>query len=145
MRRDQYEPEPTMREGEQTESGATTQTMQSGAQEMQERASEMTEKTKEQATQAKDRAMEQAEAGKQRAASGLHSAAEQLRNRSSDEGTTGQVASKAADTLERGASYLEEHETKEMWSDFERMVKDHPMAAAGGALFAGFVIGRMMR
>jgi ElaB/YqjD/DUF883 family membrane-anchored ribosome-binding protein len=153
MRRDRYEPDiPT--EGErpdhtapsgQVAAGPATASMKSTTDEMQEKASEMTEKTKEQATQVKDRAMEQAESGKQRAASGLHSAAEQLRTRAGEEGTTGQVATKAADTMERSASYLQEHEVSEIWDDFERMVKDHPMQAAAGALVAGFVLGRIMR
>ncbi|HEX6030757.1 MAG TPA: hypothetical protein VFY90_04940 [Tepidiformaceae bacterium] len=142
MRRDRYEPE-TYDEAVTAE--PATQSTRSTPEEMQDKASEMTEKTKEQAVQVKDRATEQAETGKQRAASGLQSAADQLRSRAGEEGTTGQVASKAADTMERSASYLQEHEVNEIWEDFERMVKDHPMQAAAGALFAGFVIGRMMR
>ncbi|HSE43833.1 MAG TPA: hypothetical protein VLA89_00735 [Gemmatimonadales bacterium] len=142
MRRDRYEP--GTYEDEVT-AGPSTESTRSTTEEMQDKASEMTEKTKEQAVQVKDRAIEQAETGKQRAASGLQSAADQLRSRAGEEGTTGQVASKAADTMERSASYLQEHEVNEIWEDFERMVKDHPMQAAAGALFAGFVIGRMMR
>jgi hypothetical protein len=99
MRRDRYEPETYEEEprddtasGGQEAAGLATQPAKSTTSEMQEKASEMTEQAKEQTTQVKERAMEQAESGKQRAASGLHSAAEQLRSRTGEEGTTGQVA-----------------------------------------------------
>jgi ElaB/YqjD/DUF883 family membrane-anchored ribosome-binding protein len=91
--------------------------------------------------------MEQADVGKQKAASGLKSAAEQMRNRTSteQEGTKDKVMSKTADTMDKSAQYLEDHEPKEMWDDFEKFVKEHPMQAAAGALVAGVIVGRILR
>ncbi|MCC6381518.1 MAG: hypothetical protein IT304_03370, partial [Dehalococcoidia bacterium] len=88
---------------------------------------------------------EQADAGLDRAASGLQKAADQMRDRAGSEGLQGQVATKAADTMEKTASYLREHDTDEIWKDMESFVKDHPMQAAAGALVAGFVLGRLLR
>lgn len=154
MRRDYYEPENSTNEDRpdhtapsgQVAAGSATQMMKDKASDVQEQAGQVAEKAQEQAGAMKDKAMEQAEVGKQKAASGLHSAAEQMRSRSGDgEGTKGQVMTKAADTMERSATYLEEHEPREIWEDFEQYVKDHPMQAAAGALFAGFLAGRMLR
>ena len=156
MRRDYYEPDSPAGENEepdhtapsgQVASGSATQMLRDRAMDVQEQAGDVAEKAQEQAAAVKDRAMEQAEVGKQKAASGLHSAAEQLRNRTGDaeEGVKSQVVTKAADTMEQTATYLEEHEASEIWEDFERFVKEHPMQAAAGALVAGFVVGRILR
>jgi ElaB/YqjD/DUF883 family membrane-anchored ribosome-binding protein len=119
----------------------------SSGSDVQQQAGEVAEKAQKQATAVKDRAMEQADVGKQKAASGLKSAAEQMRNRTSteQEGTKDKVMSKAADTMDKSAQYLEEHEPNEMWGDFEKFVKDHPMQAAAGALVAGVIVGRILR
>ena len=157
MRRDQYDPEEAtddrperMPSSGQGSPGSTpTDTMRSSTgSDVQQQAGEVAEKAQKQATAVKDRAMEQADVGKQKAASGLKSAAEQMRNRTNsgeEEGTKDKVMSKAADTMDKSAQYLEEHEPKEMWSDFEKFVKEHPMQAAAGALVAGVVVGRIIR
>ena len=156
MRRDYYEPDAPVNETSdadhtapsgQVAAGSATQVLKDRAADIQEQAGEVAEKAQEQAGAVKDKAIEQAEVGKQKAASGLHSAAEQLRNRAGDEedGVKAQVVTKAADTMEQTATYLEEHEASEIWEDFERFVKEHPMQAAAGALVAGFVFGRILR
>ena len=156
MRRDEYESDETARSyrtdptvpSGQVAGGSSTQTMRDRAVDVQEQAGEVAEKAQEQATAVKDKALEQAEAGKQRAASGLHSAADQLRNRTGEEepdDLRGKAMTKAADTIERSATYLDEHETSEIWDDIEKFVREHPMQAAAGALVAGLVIGRILR
>ncbi len=168
MRRDDYEPDNQASSEDkadhtapsgQVASGSATQTLSDRSADVQEQASEvagraeeqagtLAEKAQEQATAVKDKAVEQAEVGKQKAASGLHSAAEQLRNRSGEDvegGVKAQVVTKAADTIDQTATYLDEHEASEIWSDLERFVKEHPLKAAAGALVAGFVFGRIVR
>jgi hypothetical protein len=117
-----------------------------GGSDIQRQAGEVAEKAQKQGTAVKDRAMEQADVGKTKAASGLKSAAEQVRNRTGEsEGTRDKMMSKAADQMDKSAQYLEDHEPKEMWDDFEKFVKDHPIQAAAGALVAGVIVGRILK
>ena len=109
-------------------------------------AAEAQEKAAGMATKAQDKLHSGAEAGRERAASGLKSAASSLRDRTeSTEGLQNQLGTKAADSLEKASGYLEEHDTDEMWERLERMVKEHPMQAAAGALVAGYLLGRIVR
>jgi ElaB/YqjD/DUF883 family membrane-anchored ribosome-binding protein len=87
------------------------------------------------------------EVGKEKAAGGLESAANQLRSNfgSDGDGVRGQVGVKMADSLEKTAGYLRDHETEQIWSDVETFVTEHPVQAAAGALVAGFVLGRILR
>ena len=73
-------------------------------------------------------------------------AAERMRERAdSHEGMQADVATKAADAMDRTASYLKEHDSQELWSEVEAFVKEHPMQAAAGALFAGYMLGKIIR
>jgi hypothetical protein len=87
------------------------------------------------------------EVGKDKAAEGLESAANQLRSNfgGNGDGVRGQVGVKMADSLEKTAGYLRDHETEQIWSDVETFVTEHPVQAAAGALVAGFVLGRILR
>ncbi len=153
MRRDSYDPE-NATDGEQPDhtapsgqvaAGPATSQMRGSESDIQQQAGEVAEKAQERAT-AYERAMEQAEAGRQKAASGLHSAADQIRRRSPEaEGTRAQAIARAADTVDRSAQYLDEHEASEMWGTFETFVREHPFQAAAGALVAGVLIGRILR
>lgn len=96
--------------------------------------------------QASHQARQKADEGVDRAASGMQSAAERLRERAEGKsGMTAEVGTKAADTMERGASYLREHDTQEIIDDVERYVREHPMQALAGAVVGGFLIGRILR
>lgn len=96
--------------------------------------------------QATQQARQKADEGVDRAASGMQSAAEKLRERAEGKsGMTAEVGTKAADTMERGASYLREHDTQEIIDDVERYVREHPMQALAGAVVGGFLIGRILR
>lgn len=106
----------------------------------------VTEQAGEVASKAQEKASSAADAGLDRAASGLHTAAEKMRDRASGTGgMQAQVGEKAADVMDRASSYLQSHDSGELWEDVERFVKDHPMQAAGGALVAGFLLGKIMR
>ncbi|MBK6663163.1 MAG: hypothetical protein IPG47_10635 [Thermoflexaceae bacterium] len=116
----------------------------------QEAVSSKAEQVKEQAGEMRSQAGEKivagADAGKERAASGLSVAAERMRERAdSHEGMQADVATKAADAMDRTASYLKEHDSQELWSEVEAFVKEHPMQAAAGALFAGYMLGKIIR
>jgi ElaB/YqjD/DUF883 family membrane-anchored ribosome-binding protein len=106
----------------------------------------MAAQAQERAHQAGEKAMQGAEAGRERAAEGMHKGAEQLRSRFSEgEGVQAQVGTRVADTMDRASGYLRDHETKEVWDDMERMIREHPMSAAATALVTGFVIARILR
>jgi ElaB/YqjD/DUF883 family membrane-anchored ribosome-binding protein len=106
----------------------------------------MTGRAQEMASNAGQKAQDTADAGISRAAGGLEKAADQMRERvQGDDGTTAQIGTKVADSLERTAGYLREHDSDQIWEDVEAFVKEHPMQAAAGAALAGFVAARMLR
>lgn len=99
-----------------------------------------------QAQQVAEQARQKAEEGREKTAGGMQSAAEKLREQSEgQDGMRAEVGTKAADTMERGASYLREHDTQEMVDDVEKYVREHPMQALAGAVVGGFIIGRILR
>lgn len=110
-----------------------------------ERADEMTDQAREAAGNVGVRAREMEERGREQASSGLESVAEQLRERAAGDGTTGELAEKAAMSMERTAGYLREHSASDMSSDIEAYVREHPMQGVAAAIVAGFVIGRVLR
>ncbi len=108
--------------------------------------SDMMDKAKESASRAAGEAKDRAEAQKDRAAGGLEHTADTIRDQLDDKGGAARkVGGKMADSLERSAGYLREHETDEMWDDLEAFVKEHPIQAAVTAAVAGFVVARMIR
>ncbi|MGI8926759.1 MAG: hypothetical protein ACR2HN_08970 [Tepidiformaceae bacterium] len=111
-----------------------------------EKAGEYSKKAQETAAQVGEKVSSQADAGIDLAASGLQTAADEVRERLGEQGgMAGQVGTKMAGGLERTAGYLREHDSNQVWGDFEQFVKDHPMRAAAGAVVAGFLIGRILR
>lgn len=153
MRRDKFDPEDTIDDDQpdhtapsgQVAAGSATSWMSDHEPDIQEQAGEVAQRAHERAT-AYERAMEQAEAGRQKAASGLRSAADQIRRRGMEaEGSRAQAIARAADTVDKSAQYLDEHEAREMWGTFETFVREHPFQAAAGALAAGVLIGRILR
>lgn len=92
--------------------------------------------------------IERADAGRERAAEGMHTAAEQVREKAEQlpgGEHTGQIAHKAADTMESAAGYMREHDVNEMASDLQQIVRDHPREALIAAAAVGFLVGRAMR
>lgn len=150
MQKDYYEPldpKPVNDTGE-ISSGATGMTNREqggGENSMSERAGNVATAAQDKASEMGSKAQDTADEGLGRASEGLQRAADQMRQRSASEGIQGEVATKAADTMEKTAGYLREHDTDEVWSDIETFVKEHPVQAAVGGLVAGFVIGRILR
>jgi ElaB/YqjD/DUF883 family membrane-anchored ribosome-binding protein len=111
-----------------------------------EQADEMKEQAGEQFNTVREQAGEQMEHGRERMAEGAQTAADRMRGEAEDRGgVQGKVGLKAADTMESAAGYLRDHKTDEIWADVERYARDHPMHAVGGAVLAGFVLGRILR
>ena len=93
-----------------------------------------------------DKAVEQVDAGKEKAATGMEQAAGAIREKvSRTSGMTAEAGTKVADTMDRTAGYLREHSTGEMWEDVEHYVRKHPAQALAGAVFAGFLIAKVLR
>jgi ElaB/YqjD/DUF883 family membrane-anchored ribosome-binding protein len=114
--------------------------------ELTDRAREQFDSVKDQAVAVKDEASERLEMGRERLAEGASAAAERVRDEAESRGgIQAKVGLKAADSMEQAAGYLRDHETAEMWADFEKYAKEHPMQAVGGAVVAGFLLGRILR
>lgn len=144
MQRDYYEPldpQPINEGGEipHGQTGTSQPESSMGVGEMKGRAQE-------QAGNIGTMARERTEQGMGKASEGLSSAASQLREKGEQRGgRQAQMATKMADQLDRTSSYLRDHDSQQVWDDVERFVKENPMQAAAGALFAGFVLGRIFR
>lgn len=112
----------------------------------QDQAKELAGQAQEKASNVATMARERTDQGVDRAAEGLHTAAEKMRERAANgDGMPAQVGTKVADTLDRTSTYLQEHDTGQIWDDVETFVRQNPMQAAAGALVAGFVLGRIFR
>ena len=111
----------------------------------QEGAQQATEKAKEVASQYADKAQEQLETGKEQAAGGMQRAAETIREKTPESGVAAQAGTKVAEGMEQTAQYLQEHSTDEILGDLETYVRSHPTQAVVGAIFVGFMLGRILR
>jgi ElaB/YqjD/DUF883 family membrane-anchored ribosome-binding protein len=104
------------------------------------------EKAKEQLDTGMEKAKEQADAGMDKAAGGLESAAERIKGMTGEgEGAPAQAGVKLAEGMETAATYLKEHSSDELLKDLEGYVKQHPTQALVGAIFAGILVGRILR
>src|SRR4051812_13779042 len=104
------------------------------------------DKAKEQLEGGLDKAKDQVDSGIDKAAEGLESTAERIKGMTGDgEGMPAQAGTKVAESMESAATYLKEHSSDEIFKDLEVFVKEHPTQALVGAVFAGFLVGRIMR
>lgn len=114
-------------------------------QEAQTRAEEYGDQARDKAREIGETAQEQLDARKDQAAGGMERVAEMVRERTPDDGMAAKAGAKAADGMETAAGYLRDHDTSEMWNDLESYARQHPTQALAGAIFAGFVLGRILR
>ena len=104
------------------------------------------DKMKDKAPEVMQKAQDKADAGIDTAAGGMESAADKIRERTQGkEGMPAEAGAKVADTMERTAGYLREHDSSEILDDVERFVREHPVQAVAGALVGGFVISRILK
>jgi len=105
-------------------------------------------RAQEQAKRYGQRAMDAVESGRESAAKGLDNAAAGIRSKADSLPGGAEVsrfARRAADKIGGAAEYLREHEVKDMMSEVESFVKEHPAQALLGAVVVGFLAGRSMR
>lgn len=105
-------------------------------------------RAQEQAKRYGQRAMDAVESGRQSAASTLDDAASGIRSKADalpGGPEVGRFARRAADRIGGAAQYLREHEVKDMMSEVESFIKEHPAQALLGAAVVGFLAGRSMR
>jgi ElaB/YqjD/DUF883 family membrane-anchored ribosome-binding protein len=111
-----------------------------------ERAREYGQQAQEKAAEYGEQARERADEGMDRAGERMGETAARVRERAQERGgMQAEVGTRVADSMERTANYLKEHDTAELMDDVERYVKEHPVQAVAGAVVAGFVIGRILR
>jgi ElaB/YqjD/DUF883 family membrane-anchored ribosome-binding protein len=105
--------------------------------------SPMAKQTTELAKDAGDFAKRQADAGMDRAAEGVHKVAETLRDRADHfSGMRADANEYVADTVDRTADYLKEHDSQQLFGDVRSYVRKHPMQAAIGAIIGGVLLGK---
>jgi len=136
-------------EGGQGQESHSGQGLSGNVTSMMDKAKEQLEpgmdKAKEQLEGGVDKAKEQVDAGLDKAAVGLESTAERIKGMTGEgEGMPAQAGVKLAEGMESAATYLKEHSSDEIFKDLEVYVKEHPAQALVGAIFAGFLVGRMM-
>jgi ElaB/YqjD/DUF883 family membrane-anchored ribosome-binding protein len=113
---------------------------------VQEQTREYAERAKETAQEYGQKAQESAESGKNQAAGGMERAAAMVRDRTATtDGPAAEAGTKVAEGMESAAAYLKEHSTSDILSDIEKYAKEHPGQALAGAVFTGFVLGRILR
>ena len=94
------------------------------------------------------RALDAVESGRESAASTLDSAASGIRSKADSlpgGADVSRFARRAADKIGGAAQYLREHEVRDMMSEAESFIKEHPTQALLGAARVGFLAGRSMR
>jgi len=105
-------------------------------------------RAQEQAKRYGQKAMDAVEAGRESAASTLDSAASAVRSNADSlpgGADVSRFARRAADKMGGAAQYLREHEVKDVMSEVQSFVKEHPAQALLGAALVGFLAGRSMR
>ena len=135
--------------GSQSDSGQSGESAGSNVTNIMDRAKKQLEptmdKAKEQIDGGVDKAKVQVDAGIDKAASGLESTAEKIKGMTGEsEGMPAHAGVKVAESMETASTYLKEHSSDEIFKDLEVYVKQHPVQALLGAIFAGFLVGRMM-
>jgi ElaB/YqjD/DUF883 family membrane-anchored ribosome-binding protein len=131
---------------------ARTETQQSGytpAYDLNTEQDSDIDRMKQRASETKDRVeevvREKTEQGIDRTAEGVQSAAERIRSEANERGgMTAEAGTKVADTMDRTAGYLREHDSEQILSDVERYVREHPLQAVAGAVVGGFILGRLL-
>ena len=94
------------------------------------------------------RAMDAVESGRESAATSLDSAASGIRAKADSlpgGPDVSRFARRAADKIGGAAQYLRDHEVKDMMSEVQSFVKEHPAQALIGAAVVGFLAGRARR
>ena len=107
------------------------------------------EKVKEKGSELGRKAAASIDAKRDKVASGMESVAHGLHGRVDSMAETGakvsQAAHGAADSLESAAQYVRDHDTKEMLSDLEAVIRKHPGKSLLAVLAVGYLAGRALQ
>jgi hypothetical protein len=101
------------------------------------------------ASRAADVGLKQADRGRQQAASGIEHVAESIRRLTTDievdQPAIANAADTAADQAERFASYLREHDAREILGNVESFARRQPLLFLGGAFLLGTAVSRFVK
>jgi len=107
-------------------------------------ATQAAEQARDVANQAADRLNDQADQALNAAGDGLSAAAQQLRQQA-PQGAAGEFAERAADTLERGSTYLRDSDLSSIYADVAMAVRRNPLPWVLGAVGLGYLMSRRRR
>ncbi|MFO7170052.1 MAG: hypothetical protein DIU80_018670 [Chloroflexota bacterium] len=79
------------------------------------------------------------------AGSQMASFAQTVRERAPAEGRAGEIATNAAEALERSGRYLQEADPRAVRRDLEQIIRDHPIESMLVGLGVGYLLARSMR
>lgn len=122
-------------------SGGTGAT-EAGSARMQETASEVADQATRTAEMTASRTMEQLGETLEKVAEAIRDAGQNLREEQPQIAT---VAETAAGQVEKAATYVREHEPRELVRTAEEAARRQPAAVIGGGLALGFLLGRLLR
>lgn len=127
------------------ESGTTT-TGNTGTQDFKHKVSEVTSQAKQKASELGRTTADTIDRNLDTAAGKLQQTADSLRGRAGM-GTDkmSQLAGTAAEKLDATARYLREHNSRDMVSGFDQMIRRNPGASLAAALAVGFLLGSAMK
>ena len=90
-----------------------------------------------------DVARRQADASLDRAAEGAHRVAETLHQRAGQfDGLRHDANERVAETVDRTADYLKDHDSQQLFGDMKSYVRRHPLQAVAGAIVGGLLFGK---
>jgi ElaB/YqjD/DUF883 family membrane-anchored ribosome-binding protein len=92
---------------------------------------------------ARDLARRQADAGMDRASETARGFADTLHRRAENfEGVRADANERVAETIDRTADYLKEHDSEQLFGDVKSYIRKHPMQAVAGAVVGGMLLGK---
>lgn len=106
---------------------------------------EVLDSAKQKAADATNAASEKANDAMTAAGSQMSTLAQTVREKAPVEGRAGEIASNAADALDRGGRYLQQADPQMIRSDLEQMIRQHPVEAMLVGLGVGYLLARATR
>jgi ElaB/YqjD/DUF883 family membrane-anchored ribosome-binding protein len=108
------------------------------------RVSDTAQQAREKANEYSRTAVDKLDQGRSSAASALQRTASSLRG-AGGEGRMGDVANRAAEKIEHAATYMRDHDVRDMMSDVEGAVRRNPGPSLVIAAAFGFLLGSAIR
>ncbi len=129
-----------------TQGKGVTDKVTETAQQLRDRAADMASQAKDKASEYGRMASEKVDQGRVNAASGLENAADTLRTRAQSGGQAiTEFANTAADKLQSTATYMREHDARQMMGDLNEVVRRNPGPSLIAAAAFGFLLGAALR